>query len=55
MAMGSFLTRLLLGPGELLVQYAGIEGDDHQMTVRMLVNALFWGFVIAAVALFVLT
>jgi hypothetical protein len=53
--MSTVLAKLLLGPGELLVHQARIEGDDHQMTVRMLVNGLFWGFVIGALALFFLT
>lgn len=49
MVMGNFVTKLILGPGELVVQQAHIEGEDHQMTVRMLINALFWGFVLALV------
>jgi hypothetical protein len=53
--MASLLTKLILGPGQLVVNQAHIEGEDHQMTVRMLINALFWGFVVAIGAFLVMT
>ncbi|HVV95445.1 MAG TPA: hypothetical protein VHD15_18700 [Hyphomicrobiales bacterium] len=49
------LARMLLTPGELVVRSAHIEGDDHQVTVRMLVNSLFWGAVIGIAVLIALT
>jgi hypothetical protein len=53
-SMGTLLSKLILGPGELVVRETHIEGEDHQMTVRMLVNALFWAFVIAVAAFLIL-
>ena len=53
--MGNLLTKLILGPGELVVRQVHIEGEDHQMTIRMLINALFWGFVITIVTLAIMT
>ncbi len=46
------LAKLILGPGEFVVGLAGVADGDHRLTIRMLVNALFWGTVgIVAVAL----
>jgi len=53
--MGSLLTKLILGPGELVVRQAQIEGEDHQMTTRMLVNALFWGCIMALAAYLIMS
>jgi hypothetical protein len=49
------IAKLLLGPGELVVRRAHIEGEDHKVTTRMLVNSLFWGAIIGTAVLVVMT
>ena len=44
-----FLAKMFLGPGEFVVARAGLDDPDHRLTIRMLVNVLFWG-VIAVLA-----
>jgi hypothetical protein len=40
-----FMAKMFLGPGELVVARIGVEDPDHRMTIRMLINVLFWGIV----------
>ena len=44
------LAQMILLPGEIVLKFAHIEGDDHQTTTRMLVNSLFWGFLAVGLA-----
>jgi hypothetical protein len=36
------LANLFLLPGDFLLQWTNIRGDDHRGLVRMLVNSLLW-------------
>ena len=48
--VGYTLARLLLLPGDIMCMAMGLEHDDKQELVRMLVNSLVWITVGMAVA-----
>lgn len=47
-----FMSKVLLGPGEFVVARVGVEDPDHRLTIRMLVNVLFWGVIAVMAAVF---
>jgi hypothetical protein len=47
------LANFFLLPGDFVLRWTQIRGDDHRGLVRMLVNSLLWTFIGILVVVFV--